>query len=177
MRLHPAKDGLIPHPDERGLSVRDRGGNRLIDLHDPTSGFCVGVTSPLTSTGMSVLTPKPASGGKGPDVRFDAESERYYELIRSRDSDPIGIVVRLDTDGDALLPTTRVRVVQATPSKDRKSERNSTAPVRKAPSVRKQNDDAVKAVLAGMGYTGPITPQIRKATLEMIAMEKSIQSK
>jgi len=174
MRLHPAKDGLIPMPDERGLSVRDRGGNRLVDVYDPTTGFCVGVTSPLSTTGMSVFTPKPPSSGHGPDVRFDTESNRYYELIRESNSDPIGIVVRLDTDGDTPLPCARVRVIQAKPSASRKSERNSTAPVQKKPSVRKQNDEAVRAVLSAHGYKGPITPQIRKVCLELIAMERHV---
>lgn len=177
MRLHPAKDGLIPMPDERGLTVRDKGGNRLIDVYDPTTGFCVGVTSPLTSTGMSVSTPKPPSSGHGADIRLDAESNRYYELVRKSDSDPIGIVVRLVTDADELLPCTRVRVIEAQPSASRESERKSTAPVQKSVSTRKQNNDAVRAILDSMGYKGKITPEMRKACLEMIEIEKALSKK
>lgn len=177
MRLHPAKDGLIPQPDERGLTVRDKGGNTLIDLHDPTTGFCVGVTSPLTSTGMSVFPAKSCGGGNGPDIRKDEQSERYYELVRSSHSAPVGIVVRLTTDEDALLPTTRVRVIQAAPSTNGKSERKSTAPVQKKPSVRSENNAAVKAILSAMGFKGKVTPQIRDACLAMIEMEKSVSGR
>jgi hypothetical protein len=179
MRLHPVKDGLIPLPAERGLNVRDRGGNKLVDTIDPKTGFCTGVSSPLTLPEGHVLTAKPPSGGSGQDVRFDSESARYYDLIRESGSDPIGLVIRTVADGDELLPCTRIRVVEAAASKSRTSERNSTAPVRnggRGVSVRTENDLAVKSVLAGMGYKGPITREIRIACLEMIAIEKAVRS-
>jgi hypothetical protein len=181
VRLHPAKDGLLPHPHERGLTVRDRGGNRLRDIISPETGFCTGVASPLTfspkDAGLSVLSPKPPSGGKGSDIRYDDDSARYYDLIRSDASAPVGLVVRLVSDGDDKLPCARVRVVEAAPSPSRESERNCSAPVQKSVSTRKQNDQAVKAILDAHGYEGKITPEIRKVVLEMIAMEKSVSGK
>lgn len=173
MRLHPAKDGLIPFPDERTLIRRDKGGNRLRDRVDPQTGFCTGVTSPLLSNGVHVLPYKRPTGASGPDVRFDSKSARYYDLIRESDSDPIGLVVRLTTDGDASLPCTRVRIVKGEKSESGASERNSSAPVRKPVSARKANDEAVRAVLAAMGYKGPIDSKMRKAALELIAYEKT----
>lgn len=178
MRLHPVKDGLIPDPYERGLTRRDRAGNALIDTIDPSTGFCVGVRSPLTfPDGMSVITPKSPAGGTGTDTRFDAETARYYDLVRKSDSDPVGLVVRLESDGDGTLPCTRVRVVEASASSTRESERNSSAPVRKSDSARKSNDVAVKAVLDAMGYKGKMTQQLRTVVLEMIAMEKSVSGR
>jgi hypothetical protein len=175
VRLHPVNDGLIPGSDERTLIRRDRAGNPLIDVVDPTTGFCIGVRSNLTfRDGESVLTPKSPSGGSGVDTRFDSESARYYDYVRKSDSDPVGIVVRLESDGDGRLPCSRVRVVKATPSLSRESERKSSAPVQKALSTRKDNDSAVKSVLSAMGYKGPITKEIRRATLEMIQMERSV---
>jgi len=44
---------------------------------------------------------------------------------------------------------------------------------RKNVSVRKQNDEAARAILAGMGYTGPFTKNIRDAALAMLEMEKN----
>lgn len=173
MRLHPVEDGLVPHPDERGMTRRDIGGNRLTDVTNPISGMCTGVTSPLTPSGASVRPASPIGGGSGADVRFDPESARYYELVRSSKSAPIGFVVRLTTDGDESLPCSRVVIIQAEQSPGGKSERVSNAPVRKAPSVREQNDMAAKAVLSAMGYTGPITPEIRNAALQMIEIEKN----
>lgn len=173
MRLHRVEDGLIPGPDERKLTKYDKGGNKLRDVVDPNTGMCTGVTSPLmVPDGTRVMNHTPVSGGKSksaPDVRFNAEREVYYELNRSKDSDPFGLVVRTVADGDALLPVTRIRVVSAqSPTGDGKSGLPYSPE-----SVRKQNTDAARAVLAGMGYTGPLTPEIRKAALEMIEIEKN----
>lgn len=172
MRLHPVKDGLIPQPHERGMTKRDRAGNRLIDVVDPRTGFCVGVRSPLTVRGPVTMA-SPMSGGNGPDVRFDPSSHRYYELVRDAVTDPIGFVVRLVTDGDNFLPCSRVRIIRSTTAPSAESGRKSTAPVRKPLSVREQNDLAAKSVLSAMGYTGPFTPEVRNAALAMIEIEKN----
>ena len=178
MRLHPVDDGLIPLPDERGLRVRDRGGNNLVDVTDPKTGFCVGVRSNLTTRdGVSVFPASPVSGGSpsvGSDTRFDPEHEVYYDLIRSSDTDPVGLVVRTVADGDAPLRTTRVRVVTSGKSVSHEIAAKSTAPVRKNVSARKQNDEAVRAILSAHGYTGKITPVVRKLALELLAYEKHI---
>lgn len=176
MKLHPAKDGLLPLPDERGLTVRDKGGNRLVDVVSPQTGFCTGVRSPLTTTGKSVLPATPVgagSAGPGMDVRFDQTQEVYYDLVRSEASEPIGIVVRTCADGDAPLRTTRVKVVQAGVPVPPEMQADCTAPVRKSDSARKANTDAVTALVRSMGYKGKITKEIRTAALEMIAMEKA----
>lgn len=172
MRLHPVKDGLIPMPDERGVTVRDKGGNKLIDVINPLTGYCVGVTSPLSIKGR-IVPASPITGGSGPDVRFDAESARYYELVRDRATAPIGFVVRLTTDGDDSLPCTRVRIIQGASPLSKQNAAVSTSPVRKALSVREVNDAAAQAVLSAMGYDGEITPQIRDAALAMIEIEKA----
>lgn len=176
MRLHPVEDGLIPEPDERGMTRRDSGGNKLVDVHDG-NGFVTGVRSNLTiPSGSSVIMPTPVSGAKSaatPDVRFDAERQVYYDLIRSKDTDPVGLVVRTTADGDNPLKVTQIRIIEVVPTQSRVAERNSSAPVRPAVSVRSENDAAVKAVLDGIGYKGAITPQIRKAALEMIAIERN----
>ena len=171
MRLHPVKDGLIPLPHERGMTVRDKGGNRLVDVVDPETGYCVGTRSPLSVKGK-VMKAAPIQGGSGEDVRFDPDSSRFYELVRKTASDPIGFVVRLTTDKDETLPCTRVRVIQAvTPLKSRNGRR-ATTPMQKKLSVREENDAAALAVLTAMGYEGEITPQIRDAALAMIELEK-----
>lgn len=179
MRLHPVKDGLIPMPDERGMTRRDSGGNKLIDIVSPDTGFCVGVRSPLSIAGRVVEADRIAGGSakSGEDVRFDAKSARYYELVRDAATAPIGFVVRLTTDGDESLPCSRVRIIQATRSIPAGSARKSTAPVRKKLSVREENDAAALAVLSAMGYDGEITPQIRDAALAMIELEKNTISR
>jgi len=104
---------------------------------------------------------------------FDPDKARYYELVRESSSAPIGIVVRLTTDGDDSLPCSRVVIIRGEASKDGKSERKSSAPVQKSLSRREQNDMAAKAVLFTMGYTGPFTPEVRNAALMMIEIEKN----
>lgn len=179
MRLHPVKDGLIPLPDERGMTRRDSGGNRLVDVVSPDTGFCVGVRSPLSIEGRVVEAAAIAGGSakSGEDVRFDHESARYYELVRDAKTDPIGFVVRLTTDGDDMLPCTRVRIIQATVPVSVQKGRESTAPVRKKPSVREENDAAALAVLSAMGYKGEITSEVRDAALAMIELEKNTISR
>jgi len=135
--------------------------------------MCTGVTSPLTiPDGTRVITPTPVSGARSastPDVRFDPDQHLYYDLVRTKDSDPFGLVVRTCDDPDGPLPITRIRVVSAdVPETGGKSGLPFT-PV----STRKENNAAVRAVLKGMGYSGPITTAIRHAALEMIAIEKS----
>lgn len=177
MRLHLVEDGLLRSPEERTLTTRDRGGNQLRDVINPDTGMCTGVTSPLTiPDGTRVITPTPVSGAKSastPDVRFDPDREVYYDLVRTRDSDPFGLVVRTCDDQDGPLPVTRIRVVQADVPKTGGKSGLPFTPT----SARKENTKAVRAVLAGMGYAGPITPAIRKAALEMIAIEKSAMGK
>lgn len=176
MRLHRIEDGLVRLPEERTLRTHDIGGNPLRDVIDRNTGMCTGVTSNLTiPDGKSVMDPTPVSGAKSastPDVRFDPTREVYYELVRNKASDPFGLVVRTTDDLDGPLPCTRVRVVTAkVPGNGGKSDLGVT-PI----SARKANNDAVRAVLASMGYTGKITPEIRKACLEMIAIEKATSS-
>jgi phosphopantothenoylcysteine synthetase/decarboxylase len=104
-----------------------------------------------------------------------AESGRHFtvsDMIRSNEAAPVGLVVRLTTDGDEPLPVTRVTVVQMKPTVSREAERNSAAPVRSGSSVRSDNNAAVKALLAAHGYTGPITKKMRTLALEMIENEK-----
>lgn len=48
IRLHPIRDGVIPLVAERNrVQHRDRGGNKLTDVTNMHTGYCVGVTSPL----------------------------------------------------------------------------------------------------------------------------------
>jgi hypothetical protein len=61
IRLHPIRDGLIPlvaNPDR--IKVRDQGGNSYTEVTDTSTGWCTGVTSPLTiPDGCKVLVPSP----------------------------------------------------------------------------------------------------------------------
>ncbi len=177
MRLHRIEDGLVRLPEERTLTTHDIGGNRLRDVTSRHTGMCTGVTSNLTiPPGSSVIQPTPVSGNKSastPDVRFDPNRSVYYELVRNKDTDPFGLVCRTTDNQDGPLPVTRVRVVSASiPGNGGKSDLGVT-PI----STRKQNNEAVRAVLSGMGYEGPITPVIRKAVLEMIEIEKGTKGK
>lgn len=149
----------------------------------------------MLSDGMSVSRLKPVSGGCGKDVRLDPETGLYYDLIRSSESDPVGVVVRTESDGDNPLRCTRVTVIQSTKRLSGKSAENCSAPVHKSVSRRKQNDQAIRAVLVTLsrdldfweiclkaGVSAyeiedlaitPITPKIRKLVIGLIESERA----
>ena len=170
MRLHPAKDGLIPEPSERGLTIRDSGGNRLSDVVSPLTGFCTGVTSPMTiRPGQSVIDHKAPSGGKAPsgsDVLFSTKERVYYEPLQVPNGGRVGIVVRTCDDSDGPLPSSRITIMTD----------ESTSVPGKRRSVRKENDEAARAILSAMGYNGPMTPIWRKMALDLLAREKALQA-
>lgn len=123
-RLRP-DEGLVMQPDERTLRYRDRSGQKLRDVVDPKTGFCVGVTSPMESDGIAVRAAKPTSGGGQPLPELDSATGRWF-VGEDR------LVVRTTLDGDR--PLTRTRLIKPT------EEDFGTAPtvekIRKQPKVR-----------------------------------------
>lgn len=170
MRLHPVKDGLIREPSERGMTVRDSGGNPLVDVYNPETGFCTGVTSPMmVPYGQSVIDHKPPTGGKAPsgaDVLFSTKERVYYEPLQVPNGGRVGIVVRTCDDSDGPLPKTRISII---------TDEKTHVPG-KARSVRKENDDAARAILSAMGYKGPMTPLARSMALDLLAQERAKQA-
>lgn len=104
----------------------------------------------------------------------DPSCEVYYDRVSMSGSDPVGLVVRTETDGDELLPCVRVRAVEFNVV-DATGKSDSPVVWRKTDSVRHQNTEAVKAIMAAFGYKGPITPSLRKQCLAMLAHERAIQ--
>lgn len=105
IRLHPIRDGVIPTcADPNRVKHLDRGGNTLTDITDPSTGFCMGVTSPLTIEGGPVLESTPVVPVHNP--------KRDYGLVPQYDS-ATGVwwmgtgsnrrVIRLVSDGDQRL--------------------------------------------------------------------------
>jgi hypothetical protein len=163
-------EGKVPDPSGRGMTRTDRGGNRLIDVVHPETGYCVGVRSPLTfKAGERVIPHKSPSGGAGSDVRFAGNREVWVELTEEARKSGQAKVVRLTTDGDGILPVTRVRVDEVgTPDEITKAQivRNQT-------DARNEREAAILAVLSGMGYDGPITRSVRSAVWSMIQAERN----
>jgi len=184
------RDGLMPMPDERGMKKVDRGGNRLVDVVNPETGYCVGVRSPLTvKDGVHVIDYVPPKGAPAPDVRLVPScpvSARPAVWAEFAPGAKVGKVVRLTTDEDESLPVSRVSKpapVRAGKSgksgmssksvePDLRTDEEKATDARNRENARIENDRAVRAVLAAMGYTGKITPTIRKTALEMIRMER-----
>lgn len=91
VRLHPVKDGKI-NPSRHTESIRrtDIAGNKLVDVVDPESGFCVGVRSniesaPVNPAGCSTMrsgisgTPSGTLALLATEIRVDSESgDRVY---------------------------------------------------------------------------------------------------
>lgn len=89
-------------------------------------------------------------------------------LIRDDPNAPIGLVVRMTTDGDDPLPVGRVRVYMT----DAPIYDADGAIVRKKRSKRAENDSAVRAVMSAFGYTGPMTKEMRATCLFYLELEK-----
>lgn len=163
-------EGLTPHPDERRVTKRDRGGNKLIDVHNH-NGFCVDVRSPMTPTGP-VETPKGVSGAgkKLPTKKFDVWVDEN------------GRPIRLTTMGEDRLP-----VVKTESDDQPKSPANSSKLSRAAqgcvemarqvkpvkPARRNITKKMVVAYLAEKGYTGSIDSKIEK--LARLAIKANLE--
>lgn len=156
MRLHPLHDGVL----DLTLSRRDAERREPLDRDHPTQMATSSVT--VDSRGVS--------GAPSASVRdyLRVAADQYVDasaLIRNDGQAPIGLVVRLTTDGDDPLVTTRVRVYQWKGT----DEEN----VRSDYSARKEMDKAVRAVMTSCGWTGAITKEIRSRVIQMIELEKS----
>jgi hypothetical protein len=107
VRLHPVRDGLIPLVREVArVRERDSGGNVYTEVTNPSTGFCMGVTSPLTIEGGPVLIPQPVVPEHNP--------VRDAGLLPQRDQRTgtwyLGTgtnrrVIRTVADGDKVLPS------------------------------------------------------------------------
>lgn len=115
---------------------------------------------------------------------FDATHEVYYDKSDLPCTGGDGLVVRTVADGDDLLPCTRVRAVQfvvtdtpqVSPLSGKTSKPKLPEKTRKTDSVRSMNTQAVKAIMEAFGYTGRITPHMRRTCLELIALERATQA-
>lgn len=171
------------------LRRRDLGGNKLIDVVNPMTGFCVGTRSPLESAPNNTPgKPRPGISASQDEVdnypRYDAVKGVWF-VGRDR------LVQRLIDTPDGPLQVARVvkpavatkldnRAAAA--SKVKRAPKGGAAPKRQ-PTTRTSNGGAnsngpTRAEIAAYvkskyGFTGKLTPQIMKAA--RVAIEHARQ--
>jgi hypothetical protein len=181
IRLRP-DEGLVPHPDERGLRTRDRSGQKLQDIIDPTTGFCTGVRGPMESDGTTVRMAAPTSGGGTPLPERDPDTGLWWVgndrlVIRTTDT-PHGPLVRTriikagTPDFDPDMPTHQK--ISKTP-KPRVQKSVQPAGQDRPKRGPRYTDREIRDYLkTKFGYTGPLTRVIRTAAISALVKSATV---
>lgn len=163
VRLHPLKDGVARMGEElTWLRTRDKSGQKLRDIVDPRTGYCVSVTSPLEG---------PVSG-KGTSGSHNAQTKRAaVEVTEARGHklyvDEDGFVCRTLDHEDGPLPVSFVRPV--TPPKKERRVRNSTGDSAPKEKPRK------RLIPGGTGPGGSITDSDCEALIRVMAKGREVK--
>lgn len=164
VRLHPAKDGLLN--TEAGLQyirTRDIGGNKLVDIVDGDTGYCVGTTSklesePINPAGCSTMR-SGVSGTASGTLKYLPASIRV---------DSTGTRVYLDEDGRRIRTTDQGEAwVGAVPRGP--SPVTTTNPRKGGGSVKSRAANGASAVPGATGSGGRITDDDIKSFIRALA--------
>lgn len=177
VRAHPLKDGVINTNShlEYGLT-RDRNGNRITAVIDPTTGFCVGVRSNLMSAPNNCAGQPIKPGIAGTITRDTQVCLIQRDLVGTYFTvDPASTAkraIRTTTHGDDPLPGLRPSE-PSQPLKER-AVRNPSAPKRATPGatgpagrITTADCDAMIRALA-KGRPVQITAAMRKVARQLI---------
>ncbi len=158
--------------DDAPRSSLEYGTDRIGSFAVRSNGWSA-VTAWTVDEERNVTVGAPVNAaGKPSDVMTGREMDQddpatARGLYRHRD----GSIVRTLDMGDEPLPYIPLPAGDSTPAAP------STGGIRKpsgGPSRREINDERVKAHLARIGYTGPLTRAIREATLDALAFEAQV---
>jgi hypothetical protein len=195
LRLGP-EDGVRRHPDERGVTLRDRGGNKLVDVVNPHTGFCVGVRSPMSPEGASVRQARTVVPKKGrySELGDPGIPEKLTRTDKTVYVDFEGRVVRTCDMDDEALPVAYVNVraakeearnekriareLERTERQQQKLSRaaqgcvetRTTAP--KAPRVPRVTRRQCLDFIQSKGYAGAVTEEMVKLARECLKAKK-----
>src|SRR5688572_32065074 len=87
-----AFDGLYLHPEERGV-MHSVDGQKLRDVVNPRTGFCITAVTPTFNDRGAVVRPAKGTSGGGEPLPERDDTGRWH--------DPkTGLVYRLTDDGD-----------------------------------------------------------------------------
>lgn len=162
VRLHPLRDGVIPTTRESYMRKRDKAGNKLRDVVDPTTGWCIGVESNLESAPKNTpLSPCPEGTSASPTVLTKRADVRR---VNGHWVDADGFVIRTVSMGDDLLPVSRVCVTPKT-VKER--------PMRKARATNAGTPPA--SVPGATGPNGRITRSDCIALINAMAQGRKVE--
>lgn len=160
VRLHPVKDGIMLMPWERGIQTRDQVGNKLRDVINPRTGFCMGVVSPILGGQVNQGT----SGSPTVEVCRGMVT-KHAGLYHDQD----GRVIRTEAMGDCPLPTSKRNRDRSTGTNTRSADRSgrSSAASARTPDMRN--------VPGGTGRNGSITRADVLAFIKAMAKGRPVQ--
>lgn len=161
VRLHPVKDGVMLMPWERGIQTRDQVGNKLRDVINPRTGFCMGVVSPIlggqVNQGTSCSATVEVSRGM-----VERDNAGLYH-------DQDGRVIRTEAMGDCPLPTSKRNRDRSTGTQTQSAGRSgrSSAASTRTPDMRN--------VPGGTGRNGSITKADVHAFIKAMSKGRPVQ--
>lgn len=158
VRLHPIKDGVLRHPHERTVTHRDFMGNKLRDVIDPRTGFCMYAVSPVLggrinkgTSGSATVEAARGNVTKHNGHYFDAEGRHLRTT---------------DMGDDEKLPYVAAPPRPTKPDTDTRAQKGGRGGNRRAANGAKP--DAVM-VPGGTGANGEITRADVEAYLKVLA--------
>lgn len=157
VRLHPVKDGVLRHPHERTVTHRDFMGNKLRDVIDPTTGFCMYAVSPVLGGRINKGTSGSATveAARGNVIKHNGH---YFDME--------GRHLRTTDMGDDKLPYVAAPPRPDNPRNGAKSQKGGRT--RKTGAVSGTPGTAVN-VPGGTGANGEITRADVEAYLKVLA--------
>lgn len=171
------------------LRRRDLGGNKLIDVVNPQTGFCVGTRSPLESAANNTPQhPKPGVSASQDEVdnypRYDAATGHWFagrdRLVQRMIDTPDGPLQVARVVKPAVAAKLDNRAAAA--SKIKRAPKGGTAPKRAASGSGSGSSsngptraEIAAYVKAKYGFTGKLTPQITKAARVAIEHDRQVR--
>lgn len=178
VRLHPVKDGVLPMTREAYIRRRDMAGNKLQDVIDPVTGFCIGVRSALMSNPNNTpLNPRPGTSGSHNTETARADVTRQGNVWL----DDQNRVIRTCDMGDDPLPVRRTSNLTQ-PSKGKRmrdpSAVSASIPGATGPGGRITDADCDALIIAmAKGRPVKITQAMRAAARDMLKQKRAEAAK
>jgi hypothetical protein len=175
---------LARHTREPLTSIRttDGKGNKLRDVVDPRTGFCVGVTSPTWTDGQRVIEPTGVSGNCKPEDKLTLDKATglwYYGEHR--------VVVRTTDTPEGPMRTVRIAKAPASDRTGRAEKRSEAkSKIKRAPKspssgssgsstrVTYTRAEVAEYLRVKYGYTGNISNHVLRSARTAMEHDRQI---
>lgn len=159
VRLHPIRDGSAPIGESlTGMRYRDRAGNKLRDVINPITGYCIGAESSLESAPRNPVGQPVQPGISGTHTSYTRSA--CLERREGFWTDEDGTVIRTLDMGESPIPRSRVCTGTKTV---------------KEPRVRRTGTPNGRSVPGGTGAGGRITKSDCEALIRVMAKGRQVE--